>query len=198
MQFSGRTMLAAGIKPYSLSLPSSLARNRSHKLYTTCAAKAPPPPRPAAHPICTAKAPPPARLAAPPICAEKAPPRQAAPSTCCGVRARRRRGVRPRTRRPALVYAAMPRRKSASGGSTAAGPGPGRQAVLSRFFRSAGSLRSSASSTEPAEKVEYGSAAPLASTQAMGAPGRFCRRRGGATGGAEPAGYGRGLGGAGA
>lgn len=30
MQFSGRTMLAAGIKPYSLSLPSSLARNRSH------------------------------------------------------------------------------------------------------------------------------------------------------------------------
>ncbi|XP_031216322.1 DNA mismatch repair protein Msh3 isoform X2 [Mastomys coucha] len=50
----------------------------------------------------------------------------------------------------------MPRRKSASGGSTAAGPGPGRQAVLSRFFRSAGSLRSSASSTEPAEKVTEG------------------------------------------
>ncbi|EDL00961.1 mCG131439, isoform CRA_c [Mus musculus] len=50
----------------------------------------------------------------------------------------------------------MPRGKSASGGSTAAGPGPGRQTVLSRFFRSAGSLRSSASSTEPAEKVTEG------------------------------------------
>ncbi|XP_029399839.1 DNA mismatch repair protein Msh3 isoform X4 [Mus pahari] len=50
----------------------------------------------------------------------------------------------------------MPRGKSASGGSTAAGPGPGRQAVLSRFFRSAGSLRSSASFTEPAEKVTEG------------------------------------------
>ncbi|XP_076783064.1 LOW QUALITY PROTEIN: DNA mismatch repair protein Msh3 [Arvicanthis niloticus] len=47
----------------------------------------------------------------------------------------------------------MPRRKTASGSSTATGPGPGRQAVLSRFFRSEGSLRSSASSTEPAEKV---------------------------------------------
>nr|XP_034348126.1 DNA mismatch repair protein Msh3 [Arvicanthis niloticus] len=50
----------------------------------------------------------------------------------------------------------MPRRKTASGSSTATGPGPGRQAVLSRFFRSEGSLRSSASSTEPAEKVTEG------------------------------------------
>ncbi|XP_028616023.1 DNA mismatch repair protein Msh3 isoform X2 [Grammomys surdaster] len=50
----------------------------------------------------------------------------------------------------------MPRRKIASRGSTAAGPGSGRQAVLSRFFRSEGSLRSSVSSTEPAEKVTEG------------------------------------------
>lgn len=75
------------------------------------------------------------------------------------MRARRREKVRPRARapsRPALLHTAMPRGKSASGGSTAAGPGPGRQTVLSRFFRSAGSLRSSASSTEPAEKVTEG------------------------------------------
>ncbi|XP_038177156.1 DNA mismatch repair protein Msh3 isoform X2 [Arvicola amphibius] len=42
----------------------------------------------------------------------------------------------------------MPRTKSASGSVSAA---PGRQAVLSRFFQSAGSLRSTASSTEPAK-----------------------------------------------
>ncbi|KAK7828722.1 hypothetical protein U0070_006507, partial [Myodes glareolus] len=47
----------------------------------------------------------------------------------------------------------MPRTKSASGSVSAA---PGRQAVLSRFFQSAGSLRSTASSTEPAEKVTRG------------------------------------------
>ncbi|XP_005356562.1 DNA mismatch repair protein Msh3 isoform X1 [Microtus ochrogaster] len=47
----------------------------------------------------------------------------------------------------------MPRTKSASGSVSAA---PGRQAVLSRFFQSAGSLSSTASSTEPAEKVTRG------------------------------------------
>ncbi|XP_052599553.1 DNA mismatch repair protein Msh3 isoform X4 [Peromyscus californicus insignis] len=50
----------------------------------------------------------------------------------------------------------MPRRKSASGGLSAAAQAPGRQAVLSRFFQSAGSLRSTASPTEPAEKVTKG------------------------------------------
>ncbi|CAO2593009.1 DNA mismatch repair protein Msh3, partial [Lemmus lemmus] len=53
----------------------------------------------------------------------------------------------------ALWHPAMPRTKSASGSVSAA---PGRQAVLSRFFQSAGSLRSTASSTEPAEKVTRG------------------------------------------
>lgn len=67
--------------------------------------------------------------------------------------------MRPRAQapsRPALLHSAMPRRKSASGGSNAAGPDPGRQVVLSRFFKSAGSLRSSLSPTEPAEKVTEG------------------------------------------
>ncbi|XP_060233754.1 DNA mismatch repair protein Msh3 isoform X1 [Meriones unguiculatus] len=47
----------------------------------------------------------------------------------------------------------MPRTKSAPGHANAAGSAPGRQAVLSRFFRSAGSLRSTPSPTEPAEQV---------------------------------------------
>ncbi|XP_055481627.1 DNA mismatch repair protein Msh3 [Psammomys obesus] len=42
----------------------------------------------------------------------------------------------------------MPRTKSAPGDANAAGAAPGRQAVLSRFFRSAGSLRSTPSPTE--------------------------------------------------
>ncbi|XP_051028202.1 DNA mismatch repair protein Msh3 isoform X2 [Acomys russatus] len=50
----------------------------------------------------------------------------------------------------------MPRTKSASGESNGAGPVPGRQAVLSRFFRSAGSLKATTSPTEPAEKVTDG------------------------------------------
>lgn len=53
----------------------------------------------------------------------------------------------------ALLHPGMPRTKSASGSVSAA---PGRQAVLSRFFQSAGSLSSTVSSTEPAEKVTRG------------------------------------------
>lgn len=137
---------------------SSLARNRKHELCTSAHLK-PRPPKSAAHPICAAKAPPSPRPAPPPT--------GHAPHSSGRARPRKREEVWPRAcalSRPALLHTAMPRRKSASGGSTAAGPSPGRQAVLSRFFRSEGSLRSSASSTEPAEKVEYGSAAPPAST----------------------------------
>uniref|UniRef100_A0A8D2CSS3 DNA mismatch repair protein MSH3 n=1 Tax=Sciurus vulgaris TaxID=55149 RepID=A0A8D2CSS3_SCIVU len=57
----------------------------------------------------------------------------------------------------------MSRRKAASGSLSAAGPAPGRQAVLSRFFHSAGSLKST-SPMEAAEKADPGSAAPSAST----------------------------------
>lgn len=56
-----------------------MARNRSPEPNTTCAAEAPPPPRPAAHPICAAKAPPPPRPAAHPICVAKAPPPRPVP-----------------------------------------------------------------------------------------------------------------------
>lgn len=168
MQFSGRTMSAAAIRPHQLRVPSSLARNRSLERSTTKAAKAPPPqgpprilfvqlrPRPhKAHPASYlySEGPAPTR------------PRPSLVEACA--RARRREEVRPRAHapsRPALLHSAMPRRKSASGGSNAAGPDPGRQVVLSRFFKSAGSLRSSVSPTEPAEKVEYGSTAPPAST----------------------------------
>ncbi|XP_075397341.1 DNA mismatch repair protein Msh3 [Tenrec ecaudatus] len=58
----------------------------------------------------------------------------------------------------------MSRRKLASGGADAAGPAPARQAVLSRFFRSAGSLKSTSSPPGAAEKADPDSAAPPAST----------------------------------
>ncbi|XP_040584824.1 DNA mismatch repair protein Msh3 [Mesocricetus auratus] len=50
----------------------------------------------------------------------------------------------------------MPRSKSASSGLSSAAQAPGRQAVLSRFFQSSGSLRSTASPTASAEKVTKG------------------------------------------
>ncbi|XP_066887334.1 DNA mismatch repair protein Msh3 isoform X3 [Kogia breviceps] len=60
----------------------------------------------------------------------------------------------------------MSRRKPASGGAAPAGPGPARQAVLSRFFQSTGSLKSTSSPTGAAKKADpdSDSAAPLAST----------------------------------
>ncbi|XP_049722674.1 DNA mismatch repair protein Msh3 isoform X2 [Elephas maximus indicus] len=58
----------------------------------------------------------------------------------------------------------MPRRKPASGGAGAAGPAPARQAVLSRFFRSTGDLKSTSSRADAAEKADPDSAAPPAST----------------------------------
>ncbi|XP_059772648.1 DNA mismatch repair protein Msh3 isoform X2 [Balaenoptera ricei] len=60
----------------------------------------------------------------------------------------------------------MSRRKPASRGAAPAGPGPARQAVLSRFFHSTGSLKSTSSATGAAEKADpdSDSAAPLAST----------------------------------
>ncbi|XP_014441407.1 DNA mismatch repair protein Msh3 [Tupaia chinensis] len=57
----------------------------------------------------------------------------------------------------------MSRRKPESGGAAAARPAPGRQAVLSRFFQSTGSLKSTSSPTGAAEE-HPGSAAPPAST----------------------------------
>lgn len=73
------------------------------------------------------------------------------------MRARRRGVVRPRAPGGlALLHPAMPRSKSASSGLSSAAQAPGRQAVLSRFFQSSGSLRSTASPTASAEKVTKG------------------------------------------
>uniref|UniRef100_A0A8C9B4R7 DNA mismatch repair protein MSH3 n=1 Tax=Phocoena sinus TaxID=42100 RepID=A0A8C9B4R7_PHOSS len=60
----------------------------------------------------------------------------------------------------------MSRRKPVSGGAAPAGPGPARQSVLSRFFQSTGSLKSTSSPTGAAEKADpdSDSAAPLAAT----------------------------------
>ncbi|KAL2779502.1 DNA mismatch repair protein Msh3 [Daubentonia madagascariensis] len=58
----------------------------------------------------------------------------------------------------------MSRRKPASGGPAAPGAAPGRQAVLSRFFQSTGSLKSTSSPTRAADKADSDSAAPPAST----------------------------------
>ncbi|KAM6148466.1 DNA mismatch repair protein Msh3 [Erethizon dorsatum] len=63
----------------------------------------------------------------------------------------------------------MSRRKSASDGVAAAGPAPGRQAVLSRFFQPVGSLKSTSSPTgaddlaNPASTATPASAVPPAS-----------------------------------
>ncbi|XP_037015185.2 DNA mismatch repair protein Msh3 isoform X1 [Artibeus jamaicensis] len=59
----------------------------------------------------------------------------------------------------------MSRRKPVSGGAAAAGPSPGSQAVLSRFFQSTGSLKSTFSPRGAAENAEPDSdpAAPPAS-----------------------------------
>ncbi|KAM4876033.1 DNA mismatch repair protein Msh3 [Thomomys bottae] len=57
----------------------------------------------------------------------------------------------------------MSRRKPASGGLAAAGSAPGRQAVLSRFFQSTGSLKSSSSPPGAAGKGDPDSTAPPAS-----------------------------------
>lgn len=61
---------------------------------------------------------------------------------------------------------AMSRRKPASGGAAPANPASAKQAVLSRFFQSTGSLKSTASPAVAAEKADpdSDSAAPLAST----------------------------------
>ncbi|KAM9694701.1 DNA mismatch repair protein Msh3 [Trichechus inunguis] len=58
----------------------------------------------------------------------------------------------------------MSRRKPTSGDAGAAGPAPERQAVLSRFFQSTGSLKSTSSRTVAAQKAAPDSAAPPAST----------------------------------
>ncbi|XP_013368469.1 PREDICTED: DNA mismatch repair protein Msh3 [Chinchilla lanigera] len=57
----------------------------------------------------------------------------------------------------------MSRRKPASGGVAAVGPAPGRQAVLSRFFQPARSLKSTSSPTGAAEQADPASTAPPAS-----------------------------------
>ncbi|XP_055285292.1 DNA mismatch repair protein Msh3 isoform X2 [Moschus berezovskii] len=58
----------------------------------------------------------------------------------------------------------MSRRKPASGGAAPANPASARQAVLSRFFQSTGSLKSTASPAGAGEKADSDSPAPLAST----------------------------------
>uniref|UniRef100_M3YBC5 DNA mismatch repair protein Msh3 n=1 Tax=Mustela putorius furo TaxID=9669 RepID=M3YBC5_MUSPF len=60
----------------------------------------------------------------------------------------------------------MSGRKPAFGRAATTGPAPAGQAVLSRFFRSTGSLKSSSSPTGAADKADpdSDSAAPLAST----------------------------------
>ncbi|XP_032133058.1 DNA mismatch repair protein Msh3 isoform X4 [Sapajus apella] len=58
----------------------------------------------------------------------------------------------------------MSRRKPASGGLAASSPAPARQAVLSRFFQSTGSLKSTSSSAGAADQVDPDAAAPPAST----------------------------------
>ncbi|XP_045422425.1 DNA mismatch repair protein Msh3 isoform X1 [Lemur catta] len=58
----------------------------------------------------------------------------------------------------------MSRRKPVSGGRAAPGPAPAGQAVLSRFFQSTGSLKSTSSPTGAADKADSDSAAPPAST----------------------------------
>nr|XP_040129298.1 DNA mismatch repair protein Msh3 [Ictidomys tridecemlineatus] len=67
-------------------------------------------------------------------------------------------------RRATTTRPAMSRRKPVSGSLSAAGPAHGRQAVLSRFFHSTGSLKSTSCPTEAAAKANHGSAAPSAST----------------------------------
>lgn len=136
-------------------LPPSLARNCS---------------RPALLPTCESEATPSTSLASylnirgpASTRSDSASTRPAPPSR--GVRARRRGVVQPRAPGGlALLHPAMPRTKSASSGHSSAAQAPRRQAVLSRFFQSSGSLRSTASPTEPAEKVEDDSSAPPAST----------------------------------
>ncbi|XP_053443474.1 DNA mismatch repair protein Msh3 isoform X2 [Nycticebus coucang] len=58
----------------------------------------------------------------------------------------------------------MSRRKPASGGFAVPGAAPARQAVLSRFFQSTGSLKSACNPTGVADQADSGSAAPPAST----------------------------------
>uniref|UniRef100_A0A8I5T419 DNA mismatch repair protein MSH3 n=1 Tax=Pongo abelii TaxID=9601 RepID=A0A8I5T419_PONAB len=58
----------------------------------------------------------------------------------------------------------MSRRKPASGGLAASSSAPARQAVLSRFFQSTGSLKSTSSSTGAADQVDPDAAAPPAPT----------------------------------
>ncbi|XP_011944560.1 PREDICTED: DNA mismatch repair protein Msh3 isoform X4 [Cercocebus atys] len=58
----------------------------------------------------------------------------------------------------------MSRRKPASGGLAASSPVPARQAVLSRFFQSTGSLKSTSSPTGATDQVDRDAAAPPAST----------------------------------
>ncbi|XP_054540213.2 DNA mismatch repair protein Msh3 isoform X4 [Pan troglodytes] len=56
----------------------------------------------------------------------------------------------------------MSRRNPASGGLAASSSAPARQAVLSRFFQSTGSLKSTSSSTGAADQVDPGAAAAAA------------------------------------
>lgn len=150
MQFSGRSMTA------TVKIPEFA---RGPELAVKIGAKWWPP-----HlrdPICAGDSPPPARP----------PPRRTSGSRRARPRTHRNSGcglappARPRPR-AVTVCPAMSRRKPAPGGSAAAGPAPARQAVLSRFFHATGSLKSTSSPADAAEKTDpdSDSAAPLPST----------------------------------
>lgn len=97
-------------------------------------------------------------------------------------------------RRATTVRTAMSRRKPVSGSLSAAGPTPGRQAVLSRFFHSTGSLKSTSSPMEAAEKADPSSAAPSASTALPQMPPLVVGSVQGGAGPSEWAGLGSGAG----
>uniref|UniRef100_A0A8D2K8H3 DNA mismatch repair protein MSH3 n=1 Tax=Theropithecus gelada TaxID=9565 RepID=A0A8D2K8H3_THEGE len=143
MQFSERAMTAAGTPPSPL-VKTERAVKIGAKLW---------PPRRLV-PICAGEAPPPA-------------PAHGRVTACSRPQTPGNRGrglalpAEPCSRAAIL---AMSRRKPASGGLAASSPIPARQAVLSRFFQSTGSLKSTSSPTGATDQVDRDAAAPPAST----------------------------------
>uniref|UniRef100_A0A8I5P1U8 MutS homolog 3 n=1 Tax=Papio anubis TaxID=9555 RepID=A0A8I5P1U8_PAPAN len=143
MQFSERAMTAAGTPPSPL-VKTERAVKIGAKLW------------------------PPRRLV--PICAGEAPPPAPAHGrvTACSrpqTPGNRGRGLAlPAGPCSRAAILAMSRRKPASGGLAASSPVPARQAVLSRFFQSTGSLKSTSSPTGATDQVDRDAAAPPAST----------------------------------
>uniref|UniRef100_A0A2K5M4D6 DNA mismatch repair protein MSH3 n=2 Tax=Cercocebus atys TaxID=9531 RepID=A0A2K5M4D6_CERAT len=143
MQFSERAMTAAGTPPSPL-VKTERAVKIGAKLW---------PPRPLV-PICAGEAPPPA-------------PAHGRVTACSRPQTPGNRGrglALPAGPCSRAAILAMSRRKPASGGLAASSPVPARQAVLSRFFQSTGSLKSTSSPTGATDQVDRDAAAPPAST----------------------------------